>query len=150
MRVADYRTVFNSWGGDSSRGLSVDDLERLLRRLLSGRSVPSVQNIRLIACDMIGALDTSGCTLSFQAFVDYMATKRFMRDIDFEYTEAFRLFDRDGNGKLDREELRLIIRKLNPDVTDMTIAEMVKSADADGDGNIDYEEFVKLASAKRF
>lgn len=80
-----------------------------------------------------------GTHLTFQAFVDYMAVKAQLRDIDFEYTEAFRLFDRDSNGKLDKDELRFILRKLNADITDKTLNEMITAADVDGDGNIDYD-----------
>lgn len=61
-----------------------------------------------------------------------------------EMREAFQIFDSDGNGKITSEELRLIMENLGEKLTDEEIDDMVKEADIDGDGEINYEEFVKM------
>jgi len=60
--------------------------------------------------------------------------------------EAFRVFDRDGNGYVTEKELRLIMMNLGEKLTDEEIDEMIQCADVDGDGQINYEEFINLMS----
>lgn len=73
------------------------------------------------------------------------------------FKESFREFDKDGNGVIDRKELRAMIHHFyqlgghTNEPTDKQIAHLMKMADIDGDGKINYEEFVlfmkKLAAA---
>ena len=64
------------------------------------------------------------------------------------FEESFRKFDKDGNGVIDRKELRAMIHHLyqlggrTRKPSDTEIAHFMKMADIDGDGKIDYEEFV--------
>ncbi|CAA7030312.1 unnamed protein product [Microthlaspi erraticum] len=69
-----------------------------------------------------------------------------MKDTDSEeeLKEAFRVFDKDQNGFISAAELRHVGEKL----TDEEVEEMIKEADVDGDGQINYEEFVKIMMAK--
>lgn len=45
----------------------------------------------------------------------------------------------DGNGHINAEELKAATRALGQDMTDSEIDEMLKEADADGDGLVSYE-----------
>ena len=56
-----------------------------------------------------------------------------------EAREAFRIFDMDGNGYIDRHELRFIMSKLGESPGEEDICEMFRLADLNGDGLIDYE-----------
>ena len=60
--------------------------------------------------------------------------------------EAFRIFDRDGNGFISAKEVHHVA---NAKLTDLQVDTMIKQADIDGDGQINYEEFVKLMTAKQ-
>ena len=51
---------------------------------------------------------------------------------------------RDGNGKISAHELRYVMLSSGEDLTEQDIQEMVLEADTDGDGYIDYEEFVRI------
>ena len=59
---------------------------------------------------------------------------------------AFRLFDKDGNGLISFEELGHVMKNLGENLTDSEIGEMMNEADSDGDGQINYDEFVKMMS----
>ena len=63
-----------------------------------------------------------------------------------ELREAFSLFDKDSNGLISAEELRLVMKNLGENQTDGEIGEMMREADTDGDGHINYDEFVKMMS----
>ena len=54
------------------------------------------------------------------------------------------VFDKDGDGKISSTELKQVMANLGEKLTDDEIEEMIREADADGDGEVDYEEFVKM------
>jgi len=58
--------------------------------------------------------------------------------------KAFKVFDRDGSGALDRAELHKVLDIIEPDMIQEKKERLVDVADQDGDGQIDYEEFVRL------
>jgi hypothetical protein len=69
-----------------------------------------------------------------------------MKDTDSEeeILEAFKVFDKDGNGFISAAELRHVMTNLGEKLTDEEVDEMIREADIDGDGQINYEEFVKV------
>ena len=58
------------------------------------------------------------------------------------------MFDKDGNGKISQQELKLVMKNLGENLTDEEINEMIREADDNGDGEVDYEEFVKMMQTK--
>lgn len=66
-----------------------------------------------------------------------MSRKVKTSDTDSELREAFRIFDRDGSGTINAEELRDVMKALGEDLSSAEIDEMIKEADKNGDGSID-------------
>lgn len=50
-----------------------------------------------------------------------------------------RVFDRDGNGYITRDELKSAMDMIGENVTEYQLNEMLELADADKDGRINYE-----------
>jgi calmodulin len=75
---------------------------------------------------------------------------RKMRDTDSEeeIKEAFKVFDKDGNGFISAAELRHVMTNLGEKLSDVEVDEMIREADVDGDGQINYEEFVKVSISR--
>lgn len=71
---------------------------------------------------------------------------RKMKDTDSqeEIEEAFKVFDKDGNGYISAAELRHVMTSLGEKLTEEEVDEMIREADVDGDGQINYQEFVKM------
>ncbi|KFQ84767.1 Calmodulin, partial [Phoenicopterus ruber ruber] len=91
--------------------------------------------------DMINEVDADGNgTIDFPEFLTMMAKK-----MNFE---AFRVFDKDGNGYISAAELRHVMTNLGEKLTDEEVDEMIREADIDGDGQVNYEEFVQMMTAK--
>ncbi|KAG2199127.1 hypothetical protein INT46_000872 [Mucor plumbeus] len=65
-----------------------------------------------------------------------------------ETREAFLLFDKDNNGTIDTSELDAVMRSLNMSPTDTELKDMVNEVDGNGNGSIEYEEFVAMLSRK--
>ena len=69
-------------------------------------------------------------------------------DSDEELKEAFWVFDKDQNGLISAAELRHVMTNIGEKLTDEEVEEMIREADVDGEGQIDYDEFVKVMMAK--
>ena len=61
-----------------------------------------------------------------------------------EIKEAFKMFDRDGNGYIDIKELRSVITRIGQPLTAEDADELMKDADIDGNGKLDYNEFARM------
>jgi len=77
-----------------------------------------------------------------------MARKMKDTDSEQEIKEAFKVFDKDGNGYISAAELKHVMNNLGEKLADQEVDEMIREADVDGDGQINYEEFVKMMGAK--
>ena len=87
-------------------------------------------------------------TIDFPEFLTLMARKMKDTDSEEEILEAFKVFDKDGNGFISAAELRHVMTNLGEKLTDEEVDEMIREADVDGDGQINYEEFVKMMMSK--
>eukprot|EP01120_Amphizonella_sp_Union-15-10_P005026 TRINITY_DN15767_c0_g1_i1.p1 TRINITY_DN15767_c0_g1~~TRINITY_DN15767_c0_g1_i1.p1 ORF type:complete len:158 (-),score=39.67 TRINITY_DN15767_c0_g1_i1:13-486(-) len=62
------------------------------------------------------------------------------------YEEAFSLFDKNGSGQIEAEELRHVFHAVHHDISEQQLEIMMKRFDKDGNGLISFEEFVTLMS----
>eukprot|EP01059_Diplonema_ambulator_P000999 TRINITY_DN10771_c0_g1_i1.p1 TRINITY_DN10771_c0_g1~~TRINITY_DN10771_c0_g1_i1.p1 ORF type:complete len:148 (+),score=67.48 TRINITY_DN10771_c0_g1_i1:50-493(+) len=62
--------------------------------------------------------------------------------------EAFNLFDADGSGAIDLEELGLAMKGLGFDVPTKELDEMVRAIDKDSNSLIEFDEFSKMVNEK--
>ncbi|KIW99989.1 uncharacterized protein Z518_10917 [Rhinocladiella mackenziei CBS 650.93] len=109
--------------------------------------------------DMINEVDVdhSG-SIDFEEFLKMMSTTVKAQDFAHETRAAFNVFDKDGSGTISAEELRQVMKSLGENLTDEEIDEMIREADKDKSGTIDWkdaknvpppdEEFVQLLSPK--
>jgi calmodulin len=61
-----------------------------------------------------------------------------------EYKEAFTLFDKGGTGEISTAELGTVMRSLGQNPTQKELDDMVSEVDADGNGTIDFPEFLTM------
>ena len=72
-------------------------------------------------------------------FLQLMARKFVEHDLQADVRQAFRMFDRDGNGTINAQELRHVMINLGEKLSEDEVDEMMREADVDGDGEINYE-----------
>lgn len=58
--------------------------------------------------------------------------------MDEKTREAFRVFDLDGNGYIDKNELRHVMKRLGENLSEDDVKEMFREADLNNDGKIDF------------
>lgn len=69
-----------------------------------------------------------------------LASAQHVKDLE----DVFKKFDANGDGKISSLELGSILSSLGYNATEEEVQKMVKEADRDGDGFIDFQEFVAL------
>ncbi|KAM7398917.1 hypothetical protein PAMP_018221 [Pampus punctatissimus] len=65
-----------------------------------------------------------------------------------EIREAFKVLDRDGNGFISKQELGMAMRSLGYMPSEVELAIIMQRLDMDGDGQVDFEEFMTILGPK--
>ncbi|XP_038590456.1 calcium-binding protein 7-like [Micropterus salmoides] len=65
-----------------------------------------------------------------------------------EIREVFKVFDRDGNGFISKQELGMAMRSLGYMPNEVELEVIIQRLDIDGDGQVGFEEFVTLLGPK--
>ena len=58
-----------------------------------------------------------------------------------ELRQAFELFDKDGSGSIDKQELKAVMQSLGQDLSESDLSTLYVQMDPSGDGTIDFGEF---------
>ncbi|KAF3393951.1 Calmodulin [Penicillium rolfsii] len=149
-QVSEYKEAFSLFGGysackqdkDGDGQITTKELGTVMRSLGQNPSESELQ-------DMINEVDAdNNGTIDFPEFLTMMARKMKDTDSEEEIREAFKVFDRDNNGFISAAELRHVMTSIGEKLTDDEVDEMIREADQDGDGRIDYNEFVQLMMQK--
>ena len=141
-RITEFKAAFELFDRDRDGAINNKELGTIMRNL--GQN-PSEEELR----EMIKEIDLDGNgVIDFNEFLYLMVKKMNGNDTEEELLEAFKVFDRDGNGYVTSHELRSVMTSLCEGTTPEEVEEMIKEADIDGDGQIDYQEFVKMMMTK--
>ncbi|XP_050090487.1 troponin C, isoallergen Bla g 6.0101-like isoform X1 [Anopheles aquasalis] len=98
--------------------------------------------------EIIDEVDADGSgELEFEEFVTLAA--RFMVEEDAEamqqeLKEAFRLYDKEGNGYITTQVLREILKELDDNLSNEDLDMMIEEIDSDGSGTVDFDEFMEV------
>lgn len=97
--------------------------------------------------DMIRNVDkNSNGAIDFNEFIEMMLRRD--SKVEEDVVHAFRVFDRDGDGLISEEELRLTMNNLGEPLTDAEVKSMIAEADLDGDGRINFQEFARIMESQ--
>merc|ERR1711963_206041 len=85
-------------------------------------------------------------TIRFDAFCElmYKNTRNERGAKNAEIAEAFAALDPGNSGKIPVNEIRRVLEQLGGELSQGEIDEMVREADRNADGQIDYIEFLKM------
>ena len=79
---------------------------------------------------------------------DDYTSPTLLREEVLEIKAAFDLFDNDGSGSIDPLELKEAFHALGFTGSNKFVYLIIAELEENGDGSIDFEEFIKLATAK--
>ena len=95
--------------------------------------------------DLLARIDRDG-VVTRDRFIEWMSQRQDL-DVTADLREIFNLIDVDRSGHLSFAEFSDLVRCLIPQAEDTEIERMVKAADKDGNGEIDFEEFIATQQA---
>jgi EF-hand domain pair len=82
---------------------------------------------------------TGNGQIDFDEFVAMLARRiTTPQEEEIELQESFRVFDKNGDGFISTSELRQVIINLGEVPTDDELEAMIREADVNGDGRVDY------------
>ncbi|CEN61909.1 hypothetical protein BJX68DRAFT_227576 [Aspergillus pseudodeflectus] len=137
-QIAQFKEVFAVFDKDGTGDITATELGEVMRSLGQNPTDTELQ-------DIVDELDVDRTgTIDFDEFLILMSRKVKDSDPEAELREAFAVFDQDKSGTISADELRRVLRSIGDDVSDADVDEMLRMADVNGDGSIDYEEFVRL------
>merc|ERR1719189_3560264 len=142
--MEEYREIFSFFDRDGGGTITSVELGQVMRTFGWNPSEGDLQ-------EMIAEIDQDGNgSISFNEFL-YLMTKSVHEDgdIEEEIREAFRVFDREGHGFITVPDLCQVLTTLGDKLTEEESEELLEEADIDGDGNVNYEEFVTMLLLKK-
>lgn len=141
-QVREFKDAFDIFDEDCGGTVTTAELSNVMKAL--GQDI-SEDDVSV----MISEVDSDGSgEIDFAEFCTLMARQMEKADPEYEYKKAFKIFDKRGDGFIDNAELKHIMLNIGEDMGDGEIAEMIKEADNDGDGKLNYDEFLNIMLSK--
>lgn len=144
-QIAVLQKCFNSFDREKTGSISTEMVAEILR--LMGQPFD-----KKILEELIEEVDEdkSG-RLEFDEFVQ-LAAKFIVEEDDEamqkELREAFRLYDKQGNGFIPTSCLREILKELDDALSDEELDIMIEEIDSDGSGTVDFDEFMEMMTGE--
>lgn len=139
--VEDLRLYFKQLDKDNDGTISKKELVDGLKEV--AKAAPGVDPAQLGA--MMDMIDSDGSgSVDYTEFLAAALDRKIYEKRDVLWS-AFRTFDTDGSGKIEKSEMKALVESTGATgVSDAKIAQMMSEADKNQDGFLDFEEFVAL------
>jgi len=135
--ATSYDKFFAEADADGSGYLTLDELTSMLRKKGYKDSDSKIRS-------MFRAVDTSGDNQISRE--EYNIAMGLMPPKDHKAAtmrSVFRQFDLNGDGKIDRSELDQVFRSIGQVLSPDELQKIIRMADKDKSGTLDYEEFIE-------
>uniref|UniRef100_A0A1B0G8P7 EF-hand domain-containing protein n=1 Tax=Glossina morsitans morsitans TaxID=37546 RepID=A0A1B0G8P7_GLOMM len=143
-QMREFREAFRLFDKDGDGCITKEELGTVMRSLGQFARVEELQ-------EMLQEIDVDGDgNVSFEEFVDILSNMAYedksglsvADQEERELRDAFRVFDKHNRGYITASDLRAVLQCLGEDLDEEDIEDMIKEVDVDGDGRIDFYEFV--------
>jgi len=136
--VQKYREAFRLFDIQDTGDITLAELKQVLNNLGIQASDDDISR-RLAEVDV-----RNKGVINFDEFVKFVASDNYTFTPAEEMRQMFKIFDPNQKGYVTRDELREVLRKLGLPFTDQQIDGMLDYADVEGDGKINYHEFIQM------
>ncbi len=141
-QVKQFRDAYDVFDKDGDGGITTEELGYVMRALGQNPSDDEVEN-------MFSDVDADGSgEIEFDEFLKIMQRRvvsiSSTGNTGENWMEAFKIFDQDGDGFITALELGRVLKNMGEELKDYELDEMIQEADKDGDGRLNYEEFLNI------
>ncbi|CAG5114710.1 unnamed protein product, partial [Candidula unifasciata] len=141
-QILELKEAFSLFDKDGDGTITTVELGSVMRSMGQNPTETELQ-------DMINEVDADGSgAIDFPEFLTMMSRKLNALDQEQEIRQAFEVFDKDKNGFISRSELKQVMATLGEKLSEEDVTLMLKRVDTDGDGQVNYKEFVQMMLAK--
>mmetsp|Transcript_15802 Transcript_15802/g.34249 ORF Transcript_15802/g.34249 Transcript_15802/m.34249 type:complete len:191 (-) Transcript_15802:402-974(-) len=135
-QVHAFKYAFDLFDKDGGGSITSDELFNVIRSIGQHPTIAEVEAMVLeVDADGNGEID-------FAEFLTMMLHKMNESSPENEIMDIFNVFDLDNSGTISAKELRCAMRVLGEKLSEEEIEDAIKLADASGDGEVDFEEFL--------
>jgi len=145
-QIEEFREVFEIFDVDKNGSICPKELGIVMRALGQNPSEAELKEM------MEDADDNGDGVIEFKEFLGLMTVMVNKVDEDKKeenLLQAFHVFDKDGDGFISCSELKEFFHNIGEmTLTDDDIMEMIRGADMNGDGKLDFQEFKRMMFTK--
>ncbi|XP_063689382.1 calmodulin-like isoform X3 [Bolinopsis microptera] len=144
-QLDEFKEAFALFDGKSSGSVPVEEIGTIVRSLGHNPSKTDVQSIQ-------EELRKEGKSeVEFGDFLGVLA--KYFKDLEVdpatELKQAFKVFDKKGDGTINVNELIHILSTLGEQLTEDEIERMLAEGNIESNGEINYDMFVKLITSNK-
>ncbi|CDW55364.1 troponin C [Trichuris trichiura] len=141
-QIEQFRKYFNMFDKEKKGYIHTSQVGQILRTMGQAFEERDLKQL-------IKEFDTDGSgEIEFEEFAALVARFVMQEDdsanMEEELREAFRLYDKEGNGYINVSDLRDILRALDENITEDELDEMIAEIDTDGSGTVDFDGQLKI------
>ena len=133
--IVNLRKIFEEMDTNKSGTLNINEIKSGIDKMEKAKEINDEEKENIIQ-----KIDTDKSSkIEYNEFLAAcLEQKVYLREENL--LSAFMMLDFDGSGKISKSEIK---KALNGDIDNETLDKIIKDFDLDGDGEIDYKEFVE-------
>jgi len=139
MEIALYKEAFQIFDKHSEGYISSNELGTIMSSLGFNISDEDLNEITNIYDN-----EQNNNMIDFISFLEIISKKKGNIYKEEDLIDAFRIFDKEGNGKISSKELLYVMMSSGEDFNENYIKELINESSIEHDEFIDYQKFVKL------
>merc|ERR1712122_382761 len=144
-QIEDFKEVFQLFDTKGDGLIQVSQVGEVLRALGTNPTEGEVKKLITSTCTEKGP----DARVTFKTFLPMLqdVSSKPIRDTVDDFVEGLKHFDKEGNGLISAVELRHLLTGLGEKMSEEEV-ELLIHGKEDSQGNINYEEFVKMVLAQ--
>jgi calmodulin len=133
---------FNNFDKDQDGLISYQELKELMKQTTKSFIEADLQ-------DLLNETDINEKgQINCKTYIDIITKLNRKNDTDDEIIEVFKIFDKDNSGLISTKKIMDIFLKIDENIKEEEVLQMIKECDIDQDGYLNFEEFSHMVKNK--